>query len=84
MPGQAELLRTALRQLALSGDLEALLRYQPHGGRLHERAVMARHLLCRGLRVAAQQVLIVNGAQHGLAVAMMALLQPGMWWRRMP
>ncbi|MGA4635359.1 PLP-dependent aminotransferase family protein [Pseudomonas solani] len=77
VPGQAELLRTALRQLALSGDLEALLRYQPHGGRLHERAVMARHLANRGLEVAAQQVLIVNGAQHGLAVAMMALLQPG-------
>lgn len=77
VPGQAELLRTALRQLALSGDLEALLRYQPHGGRLHERAVMARHLIGRGLEVAAQQVLIVNGAQHGLAVAMMALLQPG-------
>ncbi|MCU9947134.1 PLP-dependent aminotransferase family protein [Pseudomonas sp. PDM13] len=77
VPGQAELLRTALRQLALSGDLEALLRYQPHGGRLHERAVMARHLVSRGLELAAQQVLIVNGAQHGLAVAMMALLQPG-------
>lgn len=77
VPGQAELLRTALRQLALSGDLEALLRYQPHGGRLHERAVMARHLTGRGLEVAAQRVLIVNGAQHGLAVAMMALLQPG-------
>ena len=42
LPGQAELLRTALRQLALSGDLESLLRYQPHGGRLHERASVAR------------------------------------------
>jgi hypothetical protein len=29
LPSQAELLRTALRQLALTGDLEALLRYQP-------------------------------------------------------
>jgi hypothetical protein len=28
LPGQADLLRNALRQLALSGDLEALLRYQ--------------------------------------------------------
>lgn len=48
LPGQAELLRTALRQLASSGDLEALLRYQPHGGRQHERAAVARHLPCRG------------------------------------
>ncbi|MBD8236814.1 PLP-dependent aminotransferase family protein [Pseudomonas fluorescens] len=77
LPGQADLLRTALRQLALSGDLEALLRYQPHAGRLHERATIARHLLSRGLTVAAEQVLVVSGAQHGLAVAMMALLKPG-------
>lgn len=77
LPGQAELLRTALRQLALSGDLEALLRYQPHAGRLHERTVAARHLLSRGLTVAAEQVLVVSGAQHGLAITMMALLKPG-------
>ncbi|MBI6567413.1 PLP-dependent aminotransferase family protein [Pseudomonas synxantha] len=77
LPGQAELLRTALRQLALSGDLEALLRYQPHAGRVHERAAVARHLLNRGLTMDAEQVLVVSGAQHGLAVALMALLKPG-------
>lgn len=31
LPEQAELLRTALRQLSVSGDIESLLRYQPHG-----------------------------------------------------
>lgn len=77
LPGQADLLRTALRQLALSGDLEALLRYQPHAGRGHERATVARHLLNRGLTVDAAQVLVVNGAQHGLAVTLMTLLKPG-------
>lgn len=77
LPGQTELLRTALRQLALSGDLNALLRYQPHAGRLHERAAVARHLANRGLRVTAEQVLIVSGAQHGLAVTMMSQLKPG-------
>lgn len=77
LPGQAELLRAALRQLALSGDLEALLRYQPHAGRAHERASVARHLLSRGVNVDAEQVLIVNGAQQGLAVALMAILKPG-------
>ncbi|NWE22777.1 PLP-dependent aminotransferase family protein [Pseudomonas sp. P7548] len=77
LPGQADLLRSALRQLALSGDLEALLRYQPHAGRLHERAAVARHLVSRGLVVEAEQVLVVSGAQHGLAVAMMTLLKPG-------
>jgi len=77
LPGQADLLRTALRQLALSGDLEALLRYQPHAGRQHERASVARHLQARGLSVDAEQVLIVNGAQQGLAVTLMAQLNPG-------
>jgi len=77
LPGQAELLREGLRQLAASGDVEALLRYQPHGGRPHERAAMARHLGHRGLALDADQVMVVNGAQQGLAVTVMALLQPG-------
>lgn len=66
-----------MRELASAGDLEALLRYQPHAGRPHERLAVARHLIRRGLRARADQILLVNGAQHGLAVAAMALLQPG-------
>ncbi|SEK15108.1 MULTISPECIES: PLP-dependent aminotransferase family protein [unclassified Variovorax] len=77
LPGQAELLRGALRQLAGGGEVEAMLRYAPHGGRMHERASIARHLAARGLKVEASRVLIVDGAQHGLAVTAMALLQPG-------
>jgi DNA-binding transcriptional MocR family regulator len=77
LPGQAELLRNALRQLSTAGDLEALLRYQPHGGRPHERAAVARHLHSRGLSVPAEQVMLVDGAQHGLATTVMALLKPG-------
>lgn len=77
LPGQTELLREGLRQLAAGGDLAGLLRYQPHGGRLHERTIVARHLAARGIAVSGEQVLIVNGAQHGLAVCAMALLQAG-------
>lgn len=77
VPGQVGLLRDALRSLALSGDLESLLHYQAHGGRPHERAIVARHLQTRRLRVTADQVLIVNGAQHGLAVTALGLLNPG-------
>ena len=77
LPGQAELLRAALRQLAQGGDLEALLRYQPHGGRAHDRASVARHLASRGLITPGEQVLLVDGAQHGLACCALALLQPG-------
>ncbi|WP_025122056.1 MULTISPECIES: PLP-dependent aminotransferase family protein [unclassified Serratia (in: enterobacteria)] len=77
LSSQSELLRTALRQLAASGDLDALLRYQPHAGRPHERAIVARHLSRRGLTLAAENVLLVNGAQQGLAITVMGLLQPG-------
>jgi DNA-binding transcriptional MocR family regulator len=77
LPGQADALRHALRELANSGDLEALLRYQPHRGRPAERASVARHLADRGLAVGPEQILIVNGAQHGLATTMMAMLAPG-------
>lgn len=77
LPDQAEQLRSALRQLASSGDLDTLLRYQPHAGRPHERALVARHLASRGLAVQAEQVLIVNGAQHGLAVSLMGILRAG-------
>jgi DNA-binding transcriptional MocR family regulator len=76
-PGQADLLRTALRQLAAAGDLESLLRYQPHGGREHERATVARHLASRGLAATAETTLLVSGAQHGLTTTAMALLDPG-------
>jgi DNA-binding transcriptional MocR family regulator len=77
LPDQAHLLRTALRQLAAAGDLETLLRYQPHGGREHERATVARHLSSRELAASAETVLLVSGAQHGLTATAMALLEPG-------
>ncbi|MBS0343253.1 MAG: PLP-dependent aminotransferase family protein [Proteobacteria bacterium] len=77
VPGQVELLRTGLRSLAASGDLDALLHSAPQGGRRHERETVARHLRNRGVRVPGEQVLIVNGAQQGLAVTAMALLKPG-------
>lgn len=77
VPGQTELLRSALRQLAQSGDLDSLLHYQPHAGRPHDRAVLATHLRSRGLEIEASRLLFVDGAQHGLAVTAMALLKPG-------
>ncbi len=77
LPDQAALLRHALRELAGSGDLDILLRYQPHGGRERDRAVVATHLLSRGLDVTPDRVALVNGAQHGLTVTALATLQPG-------
>ena len=77
LPGQVELLRTGLRNLEVSGDLDALLHSAPQGGRRHERQTAARHLRNRDIRVPGEQILIVNGAQQGLAVTVMGLFQPG-------
>ncbi|MFZ6743448.1 PLP-dependent aminotransferase family protein [Undibacterium sp. JH2W] len=77
LPGQDEMLREGLRCIASSGDLDALLHAAPQGGRPHERQIMARHLRNRGLRLPAEQVLIINGAQQALAVTVQALLAPG-------
>ena len=77
LPGQGEHLRDALRQIALAGDIESHLRYQPHAGRLNDRTIIAGHLCTRGFQTTADSVIIVNGAQHGLAVTVMGLLHPG-------
>ncbi len=63
--------------MATSGELDSLLRYQPHRGRPQDRASIARHLRRRGITPDADQILIVNGAQHGLAVTVMAALNAG-------
>lgn len=77
LPEQTVLLREALKKLSGAGDLEALLRYQPHAGRMSEREIVARHLNRQGIAASAGQVAIVNGAQHGLAVTLGGLLRPG-------
>ncbi|WP_369230788.1 PLP-dependent aminotransferase family protein [Streptomyces sp. R21] len=77
LPGQSDLLRQALREVATSGELDSLLRYQPHRGRPQDRASIARHLRRRGISPDADQTLIVNGAQHGLAITVMAALNAG-------
>jgi DNA-binding transcriptional MocR family regulator len=76
-PGQADLLRTMLRELAASGDLSALMRQQPPGGRHHERRIVADFLAAqRGIQVEENHVFLVNGAQQGLDVATRATLHP--------
>ncbi|UHD25238.1 PLP-dependent aminotransferase family protein [Klebsiella variicola] len=77
LPEQGDALREALRQQAMAGDIDSHLRYQPHAGRLAEREIIARHLTCQHFTPDAENVLIVNGAQHGLAVTVMGLLRPG-------
>lgn len=80
MPGEAadsDLLRDGLRRLATMGDLEAMLRYQPHGGRPHERKIIAEDLGRSIGRIDPERLLITSGGQHGLAIIGLGLFGRG-------
>lgn len=75
--GDAETLRAGLRRLSSAGDLEAKLRYQPHGGRTHERQIIAENLTSTLGSVPPENLLITSGGQHGLATIVFALFRRG-------
>lgn len=75
--GDADILRAGLRKLATAGDLEAMLRYQPHGGRLHERRIIAESLDASLGSVDPECLLVTSGGQHGLAITALGLLRAG-------
>jgi len=75
--GDADILRAGLRKLAMAGDLEAMLRYQPHGGRIHERRIIAENLEVSLGAVDPECLLVTSGGQHGLAITALGLLRPG-------
>lgn len=76
-PGQADELRQALKALAASGNLEAILYQEPAGGRDRDRRIVATYLLSRGIDVPPANVLITNGSQQGLDAALDATTGPG-------
>ena len=80
MPGDAadaDMLRAGLRRIAAAGDLEAMLRYQPHGGRTHERRIIAESLASSLGPIDPECLLVTSGGQHGLAIVALGLLQRG-------
>lgn len=80
MPGDAadaDMLRAGLRRMAAAGDLEAMLRYQPHGGRAHERRIIAESLASILGPIDPECLLVTSGGQHGLAIIALGLFQRG-------
>lgn len=80
MPGDvadADILRAGLKRLVATADLDAMLRYQPHGGRPHERGIVAAHLSRFLGPVDPNRLLITSGGQHGLAITVLGLLRRG-------
>lgn len=76
-PEHGAALRDALARLAEAGGLENLLTYMPLGGHPEHRAAGARWISGRGVDVAPEQVVLTCGAQHGLAVALSVVAEPG-------
>jgi DNA-binding transcriptional MocR family regulator len=75
---EAFLLTQTLRELAADERLAGeLLLYQPEGGRRSHREAGARWLARMGCAVPAERVLVTQGAQHGLACVLRAVLRPG-------
>jgi DNA-binding transcriptional MocR family regulator len=66
-----------LSALARDKDLGRLLEYLPHAGTPRQRAAGAAWIRLAGLHVEAGQVIVCNGGQHGLAIALAALAAPG-------
>ena len=80
MPGDAadaDMLRAGLRRIATAGDLEAMLRYQPHGGRMHERRIIAESFISTLGTIDPECLLVTSGGQHGLAIIVFGLFQRG-------
>lgn len=80
MPGDAadaDMLRTGLRRLAAAGDLEVMLRYQPHGGRMHERRIIAESLASTLGSIDPEGLLVTSGGQHGLSIIALSLFRRG-------
>lgn len=69
-------LAETLNQIA-RGPLADLLDYGPSGGLPRHRAAGVEWLKRAGLDVDRERVSVTNGAQHGMAVAFMAIAKPG-------
>ncbi|MEO1223188.1 MAG: PLP-dependent aminotransferase family protein [Pseudomonadota bacterium] len=67
----------ALMAQAVNPNLAELMNYQSHTGLWDHRASGAAWLRQRGVDARTETVLVINGVEHGLAAAFMALADPG-------
>jgi DNA-binding transcriptional MocR family regulator len=70
-------LRDTLREIAADPRDMRLAAYDPNGGRLEHRAVMADWIADQGVEASAETTLITAGAQHAISSALQALTEPG-------
>jgi DNA-binding transcriptional MocR family regulator len=76
-PWVNELLAQAMQRLATPERLSAIEGYLPSNGLQRHRAAAQSWLRRFGMERGEDSILIVNGCQHGLSIAFMALAKPG-------
>jgi DNA-binding transcriptional MocR family regulator len=72
----AELTRV-ITELARRGRINGLLSYTPHLGTPRHRAMGAEWIGRSGLKVSPDEVVVTNGAQHAMFLALSTLARPG-------
>jgi DNA-binding transcriptional MocR family regulator len=73
----APIFAAAMEKQSRSNLLSELINYQPHTGRWEHREAGAQWCRQRGLEVTTQDVLIINGVEHGIVSCLMAMADPG-------
>jgi DNA-binding transcriptional MocR family regulator len=75
--GEDLLVGGALAMVASGDELGQLLTYLPHPGLPAHRAAVAGWLALHGTGAPADRVVLCNGAQHGIAIALSVAARPG-------
>lgn len=70
-------LRDLIKEVARNLDYGALLGRQSDSGMVSHRAAGAAYLETLGIKAASDDIVVCAGAQHGIAVALAALTEPG-------
>ncbi len=74
---QVPALATALNEIARMPALGQLLDYMPENGHLRYRAAGSKWIARVGLDLHPDRLMLTGGAQHALAVSLLALARPG-------
>lgn len=73
---EAQILSTLFTEVVTERDLAPLLRYHPHGGIWRHREVIAASLSDNNFTVDPANLLLCNGAQHAIDIALRLVAKP--------
>jgi len=74
---EGRMLAETLGRIARERPLDDLMRYYPSTAPLRHRTIAAEWLTRLGVPATPDQIVVTNGAQHGMTVVLAALVRPG-------